>query len=414
MPIDHDRLVAFLQIGATADELEAYVKEHEPEIATNADKVYLARINWVGSLRNEGYVIPRKRGHYKIEGFEPKGELAPAEDWPEEQQDILRSFEALEEVGAKEYRRIADRCKYVLGEAYDKDVPVPHQISPGYTLSYELANDEGRWSGTGAIIVRKFKNQPRFRIILPSIQTLGLDDVVRVLGQASRKNVKLMSVMTGENWKQFGFERDTQRLQGFYNLESMVKPSFLDSLHSRKAAYVKRNLRELKMVKATEMQAVDFLKDGKHVIETWRAGAAGQKQRQLAITRDFVALELAPIFIRNTSYIFYRDSRPVGLIIYDPINRFTVGDLVCKGLNYPAMPGGYHNTAFTMVMMVASDLLAQGFRHINDGGLDGGTEGLYNYKRGIIDSVEGSTLLKTQDWYMPNTSYTPGPYVKKT
>ena len=66
-----------------------------------------------------------------------------------------------------------------------------------------------------------------------------------------------------------------------------------------------------------------------------------------------------------------------------------------------------------MVRMVAGDLLDQGYRHINDGGLDGGTEGLYEYKRFIVDTATGSTVLKTQDWYMPNTNYTPDPYMKK-
>lgn len=404
--IKQDELVEFLNKGATAEELDSWLREREsPEVASNADRLYLSRISWIGGLRSQGFTIPRQRGYYKITGFESKKDLKPADQWPEEQRTILEHFESLPKVTPDDYLKIQDRCRSLLvtGDGH------PHQLSAGYTLSYELANDEGRWSSDGSIIVKKFSTQPRFRILLPDIRDRELTlTKTRLLGKVSRRDVKLMSAMVGHDWRKAGYQRDTVRVQGLYNLEALANEASIEGLPSRKQTYIRRNLRELRIRSAGSFETDKaWMIDANRVVNAWRTGPAGVKQRQLAITRDFVAITLAHKWMPKTSFLFYRGDIPVGVIVYDPIGRNAVGDLVCKGLNYPQIPGGYHNTALTMVIMASRYLLNQGYRYLNDGGLDGGTSGLYEYKQQIVSMIPGSTTMRTTDWVLPDTTYYP-------
>lgn len=406
-------LIALLSrpAGVTSDVLDTWLREHDPDLVTD-DLVYNARIGWVGSLRVDGYLIPKIRGLYKITGWEEPVEISSADRWPQRQQDILASFEGLTPVSA--YSELRARLTSLMSGRCDSPTSeVPHQLSPGYILSYELANDTGRYPSESdvGLIVKKFKTQPRFRMLLPNPMTpQSVTDLSRILGEVSRRNVKLMSVLNHPApWPEYGWIKDTTRIQGLYNLESLADHnSLIPRLPSRVRSYVRRNLSELTLQASNHMSETQWKTDGTSIIDQWKSGPAGQKQRQLAIRRDYVALDLARDHIGSTSFIAYRRFQPVGIIIYDPINSYTVGDLVCKGLNHPSLAGGYHRTAFTMVMMVSQILLDQGYLWLNDGGLDGGTSGLYEYKQQIVDLVPGSKQMKTQDWVLPETTYIPG------
>lgn len=396
-----EELIARLKVGMTKDELEAFLlpfkeNEHLP--------IDTERMNQIGGLRSEGFIIPKKRGFYQIVGFEEKKFDLPADKWPDEQQEIFRRLRAKEKVRHEDYPRLRD---YYRSLVHDSDFA--HHFAPGYPLSYELARDTGYFVGEGGIVHQKFSSQPRFRIIAPSYEAReDFRALAQLLGRVSRTDVRLVSVSARDSWKEVGFVKHQVRDQGLYRIESLADElRFISQWSDSMRTNIRRAMKEMTIFSARQMVKQVWMKDATYVVDQWRYGRAGQKQRQLAITRDYVAIDLAHEHMSKTSFLFYRNGSPVGVAIYDTICEQAVSDLVLKGLNYKSMPGGMPNTGIGMQILAAKKLQKLGYSFINGGDIHGGEAGLTEYKLALIDKAPGSSVFKTTDWVLPDSHYTP-------
>lgn len=388
-----------------------FIKEFEPTIRELDDflaplkfpehsTIQTFRMNVIMRLRNHQYLdIPLSKGSYSFKGVKEKQmPFLPAKEWPQEQQEVLEWLH--KKLPPPTYQKI---------RAQFRNHPVfpHHQRAPGYTLTYELADRARGFLWNGFIIKQKWIHQPRFSIICPSFSRKEeVLELARKLGTISRVEVRLIGTPEGDPWKEVGFKKLNFQRQGLYNLINISQSKFIKQWRNRTRSYIRKNLRELTMVPLTDLPGRKWKADATKVIERWVEGPAGQKQRQLGIKRDYKAIQLGWESIRETSYLFYRDGVPVGVIVYDPSTPTTVSDLICKGLNYGSQPGGYHNTGLTMMIMASKNLVDQGFTHLNDGGIWGLEPGLYDFKSAMIEK-SGGTEIKSIQWYLPGAKYTP-------
>lgn len=383
-----------LERGLTKEEIEAeFVRDGQ-----TLDVAQVSRMNLIGGFRVQGHIIERKGGIYRLVGFKEKEDYLPASEWPEEQQAVLKWFNLLPEVTLRDYEWLSRQINAV-------NITPLHEYCPGYVLSYELANDIGRKLPGGGIIARRFEEQPRFRIIFPPLPERAGDalrDVVAKLRLVSRKNIRLVGAHPGDDFSRLGFKRGSPKRQAVYRISDLAGGKHLEHLSKSTRAQVRKSLKDLK---------IDWIHEGNEhdayrVLDLWKAGPAGQKQRQLAIGRDYEAVRLcAQSSIPGpVGFLFYREGAPVGVEIYDRINDTYVAHLVAKALNYTSQPGGYGSTSTATLMLAAQRLSDEGYFFINGGTYAGGTEGLVAHKK--VLAADNDDIV-CYDWEAPNTAYTP-------
>lgn len=349
----------------------------------------LVRMNLIGALRAKGCVIPKERGWYHITGIKQETEAqATSDEWPAEQRKILDWF----------LKQPAPTAAYLRAylKAYAAHVPI-HGLSAGQILSYEMAKDEGRILPDGSIGLMKFRSLPRFRIACPG------DRVVDIAHLLARVSVRPVKVITSPIPPPLPFVKRTKTREAIYDCTRMSQGEAL--FNSRGRSTFRHNLRTMRYERLTHSNAPD----ARDLITKWKNGPSGKKQRQLAITRDFKAIELAlrDDEVASLSYIAYRDDgNACALHIADrlPGAPEYASQLIEKSLNYTQLPGGYNGTTNANIYLAAKEYLKVGIKYIQGGAYYGGTEGLVKHKEMLTNSENDVIHF---EYELPGLCYTP-------
>lgn len=376
-PIYHS-LIPDLERGISRDDLQRRIGEILGQPMDSA-VVETARMNLVGGLRSWGFIVQGGRGGgkiYTIVGWEARVERPTSDTWTGPPRTVLDDIGQLPRITSDDRDRIREfLARRPSQEQY-------HENSWLYPRAYELARDTGWWFQSpvnpshAAIIMRRFVSYPRFRIFNLTLSASELLELAEYLSRASCRPVYIVNpgdhamadlklLHSRGSWG--------NRRQALYRT---------DDIANRIELFLNRRGRETLRSQAREMAYHDSPSrdDQKAIVTEWRR-INEPKHRQLAITRDFVAID--DDFPQTITFVGYRQSTPACLHILEPLaNRpDTVAQIVEKSLNYRTQVGGRPGTADWNLYQTSVDLLQRGIQFINAGGFDGGGAGLAPHKR---------------------------------
>lgn len=364
----------------------------EQEIATSLgvpvddSQVSVNRMNLAGTLRNAGYIVEGGRNGrnkpYKIVGWQKPVEKVPAEQWDGQAKsrlDWVHTHTLLMDGGP-----MLPVDETVVGHM-SRSFPYfrAHEQSWSYLRSYEMAKDVGRWyfsaRGGACVILQRFESFPRFRIFNLSMTPVELLDVAMYVAPASMKHVTIQNVTELEAASLKSMDHGgtiVKRMQAMYRVREIAEhPERF--LNRRGMEQFRSNARRLEYRDPPTFMTIDH---GFRVIDEWRK-VNEPKQRQLAIGRDYVAVEMGTS--DKIAFYGYRDNDPVCIHILGRLANQpdTVGQIVEKSLNYATQPGGHAGTADWNLVTTCRWLLRMGVEWFNAGTFEGGGDGLAPHKR---------------------------------
>lgn len=395
----------------------------DPSLEGNAERAVIGRMNLIGGMRSEGWIIPKTRGRYQITGFEEKVEKLPFDQWPEENRRGTLSVEARGLVFDYSHQYMRDwisllcRSHRLHSEGLNR---YQHNFSPLVLCAYYLATHRiGHWFNDH-LLAKKFTNQPRWYIVMPSTDSSRREFLTQFIDESLAKSSRIHLSITQSvehpdiyaEWKKLGWKPNGKLVQAVYNLEIVADDSaFLKSFSKESRRRLRRLGEDLIIVSYRDAENKTIWRyDAKTLIDRWREGPAGKKQRQLAIRRDFLALEMLEWTPSawEVSSIAYREVEgrlePASLLLLDRAEPDCVWDVASKSLNYPSLIGGASKTATAHLRLEAQRLSGLGVQYFNAGGYDGGAPGLIDYKRKIVEKSGGFDLTCRQ-WYFPGDRY---------
>lgn len=363
----------------------------------SSSEVEVARMNIAALVRSAGYELQGgRKGRnlpYKILSYNPPKVKPTVDQWDGHPRLTYDWVHQLENLTASSYDWVTEG----LLESHRSDLHW-HEHCFLYPYTYELAkHDRGFLYDPGeegkAIIVQRFTNYPRFKIInLSILDPVILLQLAEYVAQASTKRVKIVNVfpdqvkelkrLDSKGWIE-------KRTQAVYRCEEIANnPRKFMSLSECSA--VRKHFRDLQF---DEVQPGGmYVEQQTRLVDIWR-GVNEPKQRQLAITRDYEAIKASsPSTIVTMGW---RDGDPVCLRIFDrhPLSPEWVSELVEKALNYRTMPGGRSGTTNFSLVASCQLLLEKGIKYINGGGYEGGGEGLPVHKSRFARPEDDVTSL---------------------
>lgn len=354
----------------------------------------LLRMNLLGyNLRSSGYLVtggPRDRfSPYRIVGFQPKRDTPQLPQWPPEAQEVIQWVTTtFEQVTLKHEPQITELLR--------KAKLSFHESCWLYLWAYELADGKGgrgyyyQDSEIECVIIKRFPWVPRLRIYYLGGPLEGLRPLVTKLGQASLAPVSIINVGPPHvaAWKKFDPRAESSsHISSVIELDRFVnRPR--EILSSTEWARVRKLRSEITV---TPTSTVDVITEWRRLNES--------KQRQLAVVRDYRAIE-APRTESALHFTYHWRGSPVATYVCEvlPGETISVAELVGKAINYP--PLGQSGMSTATLYMLCEELLSLGAVWLNRGGYDGGESSLRRYKlkfslrehdsssRGIIPSKE--------------------------
>ncbi len=368
-------VVELLLRGVTKQELHQRLSELLNEPA-DGPVVDVSRMNLIGSLRSWGYVVSGGRGGgkiYQITGWEELRSYRPCNEWTGEERDIL-SF-------IHDSLRPVDAMFITTSLATGPTQPW-HERCLMYIMCYELARDQG-WCYRGlsgnAIVMQRFQTMPRFRLFnLNMTDPQEINDILCWLAKASVTPVRVLNVSSDICYELKRIDRNgsiTSRREAIYRTSRIADLS--SGVFSRRAL---TTLRKLDREMTWGVAVCDDIHNEhmKLVVNRWRE-VNEKKQRQLAITRDYDAIQYDRV-----RFMGYREGHPVCIHILDqlPANPNVVAQIVEKSLNYrnSIMLGGTYGVADYNLWKTCYTLNQNGIEFLNAGGFDGGGWGLVAHK----------------------------------
>lgn len=383
------RIVGALFQGISKTDLNNLVAEVE-DLEVDSVQVEVARMNLVGSLRSVGVIIPKVRGFYQIDGYEKPREKVPANEWTGKAREVLDWVYQLPELSTNHVPSI--QTSLLSGEE-----TLFHERSLGYIYCYEVGSrgtsgylyTSGR-SSNQAIVLQRFTSQPRMRIFQLSLNVDELLRLARLLAHASLRPIRVINVgpalagtLKGISRLQASF---TSRREAVYHCRKIAShPERF--WNKRGLSTLRKHERETAWREAVPADRDDM----KWVVKTWKEHLE-QRHRQLAISRDFVSVDLfsaleMPSFIGEREVLHSRkelkvaDTVPVCIHIFSQIPGMNAVSLITeKSLNYRGMLGGRFGTADYNLFKACQWLADRGTDLINAGTYEGGGIGLPSHK----------------------------------
>ncbi len=364
--------------GVSKADLEALLVD-EGETLTPAE-IDIRRMNAVGSLRAFGYVIPRMRGHYQITGFEEKREIIPASEWTGRPRAVLEWLCSCQTVLEEDLPRVQRKLAGL------PLVHTAHENCSGYLWCYELARDTGYFIENeygSCIAIQKFITAPRLRIFNTGMDAEGLLLLAKTLSLASLQAVGILNLP-------LEFAQDLKKLdpKGYINKRQEAIYSTWEIsehperfLNKRALTQLRKNQRDTYLVELDhrDTEISRKAKNLQHeVVDIWKQHLE-RRHRQLAITRDYIAIEMG----LDLSYVGMREGISVSSNVLDQLpNRPDVAaDLMNKARSYSEMKGGRPGTSDWALHEVCKKLLSRGVEWYQAGSFLGGGEGLEAHKK---------------------------------
>lgn len=366
-------LAELLLRGVEKIELQEALRDGEGE----ADKVLdLRRMNLIGGLRALGFdVTGGRRGgkEYKIVAWaEPKGPEKTIDDFDDDQREALSKVESMQLLTTDQ--KSVDAALPALMEGRVDIHPLAHERSLLSILCYDISGNEAyvHQGRTGvAIIVRKFRATPVFRVIPISMGYTESLDLIDALMKISFKPPKLLYIpdaWTGhlrDDWPGSTFERATEAI---YDIERFATNP--KSLWHKDDDRKRRKQDELTQFVQLEWGGGALATT---VIEEWRK-VNEPKQRQLAIRRDYHSV-LIDLPTKKT-FVGLREGMPVCLSVVDRIGTDIYAEITEKSLNYASQPGGRSGTTDYTLWKTCVMLYEAGAKWLSYGHVYGGESGL--------------------------------------
>jgi len=361
----------------------------------------IERMNFVGCLRSMGYLV-RQHGRgptstYQITGWEPRDDTRESiRYWPDDRLRVLDELQSLPRVLSTDWETF-----YQDQSSRDFSGPLPHSISWLVVWSYLISRREAFWVRTStlsAILVRRFREKPRWQVVYVSGSLQDLRDLVVRVSSVSLRAVTIFGLQDREaqEFCQLSPGVVMTEREAVYDLDRVLSNLF--------EVFNSRGLRQLR---AREREC--FLRDpdvelSRRVVDIWREFNE-PKQRQLAVVRDYLALESpAP----KEWFLGVRDNFPVSVILAerwprDPTYAF---EIVSKGLNYTSMPGGKPGVSDWSTVKEFECLRDRGVRYLNAGSIDGGTDGLRTHKSRFTfgECQRTPRVISKEAFYVPRDS----------
>lgn len=352
----------------------------------------IARMNLVGTLRSLGFTITGGRGGGRIYRIwrweEPKPKTTVAE-WSDEDRESLAQVQS-DPVELLDFAyaglKIRDSIDAGIADAES------HESGPLELFSYELgaSSTQGFWTeGRRGIVIQRFVNRPVFRI---RPFTMSDDEIVDLAQRLSKLSVRPIQIIDVN-------KATARRLLEAFPIRPSVTKNRQSILSTQKAVDFSSsvfNKRAQSMIRKNDRETtfVRLLSGGEaacQVIDEWRV-AAESKQRQLSITRDYVAAEIdAPKFL----FLGLRNDIPVSLHILEQLTPTMCSQIVEKSLNYRGVLGGQPGTTDWNLFATSRALLEMGILEINMGHIFGGTFGLAEHKLKIQSREVESWIVNT-------------------
>lgn len=335
-------------------------------------------MNTIGGLRALGFSVEGGRSGgkiYRVVGWAPKPEYKPAAEWSGDERSVLDWIEQLPQVQPDDRQDIESHLAIRRASANS------FEACWGYLWSYELARDRGFLyrgrNGTLAVVIWKFQNFPRLRIFNIDLRYDDLAQLASMIAPASLMKIRVVhpNIDPLENYGK-GDIVQSRKKQAWYRCEEILDR--LPEIYSKKQrSLIRQHQRKTIMISNLSSEGRTACHD---ITKIWKK-ANEVKQRQLAITRDFVAIDddsnIALLGVRDDS-----DRHPACFQILSrhPGARPVASQLVEKALNYRELPGGQSGTSDYSFVEGFQVLLELGVTHVNGGDLDGGTPGLAHHK----------------------------------
>lgn len=385
--------------GVSQGKLEELLVESY-KLVPGSSQVSITRMNTIGGLRAMGYEVTggrKGRGQpYQIVGFKPKTYAPTSDLWTGTARARLDWVHALPRITVDSEHTV----RLALSTRNDR----VHENSWLYIWCYELAKDKGflyESKGEYCIVMRRFESYPRFRVFNLNMRTTMLLGVAQAVAEASCRSVSILNVLDGTQ-KEFRAINPggswNKRLEAVYDMQAIANDpkSFFGK---RSWEMIRSQDREMRyMTITTPQQILDASLHQARIISEWRR-INEPKQRQLAITRDFVAVS-TPSF-RKIELVGLRNMIH-GLTSVEPVNPRSepacmhildrsdsvpdmVNQIVEKSLNYREQIGGRPGTADWNLWKTCVTLSSHGYRWLNAGGVDGGGDGLPAHKAKFTD-----------------------------
>jgi hypothetical protein len=374
--------------GIEKSDLEILLTE---ESGTNRSET--ARMNCIGGLRATGYVVEGGRAGrgkpYKIVGFAPKADTPPADQWKPERRAILEQIRACPLVREGD----SDTVRQLLTH---RGTPL-HELTWLNIWSYLISRNRGYWYRSlelDAIVVEKFPNLPRIKIAYLRGSLRECLELARTLATVSLVPVQIVGLSEEEFLRCRTFDRKAapwKQSQSIYDVEAIWT--------NLRSFVSKREVKKVRAVDtATEMIVNPSADFAARVIDEWRV-LNEPKQRQLAVTRDYIAArDTSPTTVKLG---FERNGLPVGISIYEVAQQWPewAFGMVLKSLNYSSQPGGMSGTGMYITWKQCEHYLERGVKWLNEGATDGGTVGLAEYKHTFSRGVHATSyaVVPTQD-----------------
>lgn len=387
--------------GVSQDKLEDLLVEAYGLVA-GSPQVSITRMNTVGGLRAMGYEVNggrKGRGQpYQIVGFKEKTYPPSADKWTGQARARLEWVHSLP--------RITLESESIVRQALSNRTDRVHENSWLYIWCYELAKDQGflyERDGQYCIVMQRFENYPRFRVFNLNMRPTMLLGVARAVAEASCRSVQILNVLDGT---QAEYRKTNpggswgKRLEAVYDAYDIASDP-RKYFGKRGLEMIKSQDREMSyVVPETLINCYPAAMIGyqEQIIAEWRR-INEPKQRQLAITRDFVAvktqsdrkIELVGMrnMIRGLTSVTPANPRsePACMHILDRSDSVPdmANQIVEKSLNYRDQLGGRPGTADWNLFKTCEFLTFGGVRWLNAGGVDGGGAGLPAHKAKFTD-----------------------------
>ena len=346
------------------------------------------RMNTVGSLRGEGFLITGGHGKmYHVSGWEKP--IVEEFDWTPKRLEVREWIDRFAPLELAHCLEINDRLK-------KRETSRIHESSFGYLWAYEaVANlTPGRAKAflmreplRGlAVLQQRFANAPRLRVIDIDLPVDTYRKLIPYLSILSTKPVEIRSLTPSklELLKlAFPGAEIGKAHQSIYNTRAIS--SNPESYFSKKSwKSTQKNLREVSF-QLVPMDSEARRADAKFIIDTWKQ-RRGPDQLRLAIGRDYALIDQQ---VPWCFYIMgYRGSQPVSLRILSliPGEHRGAADLVEKSFNYSDLPGGHSGMSDTSLIETCRLLYEQGIEYINGGESASVSTGLVDYKTKFEES----------------------------
>jgi len=373
--------------GVTKDELELLLIKMSLSETLSKQVLDIKRMNLIGGLRAEGFQVTggRRGGKiYQIVGWEePKGPERTTDNFSDDQRSKLEQLESMPLLTVDQ-RRVDTILPMLQGERVGIH-PLAHERSLLSLLCYDISgNDAYVYQGeTGvAIVVRKFKRTPSFRVIPISLSYSESIDLLEWLLPISFKPAKLMyipdswAVDLKDDWPTCTIERATEAIYDVERFATNPK-SLWHGDDDRK----RRKQDELTQFVQLEWGGETLAGT---IIDEWRK-VNEEKQRQLAIRRDYhsVIIQLPT----KKTFVGLREGLPVCLSVVDKIGDDVYAEITEKSLNYASQPGGRSGTTDYTLWKTCVKLHEEGVKWLSYGHIHGGEAGLTQKKTRMAEQL---------------------------